>query len=254
MNITFLGTGTSQGVPVIGCKCSVCSSTNPKDKRLRTSIMFSFDDKNIVVDTGPDFRAQMLRENVSNVHAVLYTHGHKDHTAGLDDVRPICFRHNKEVDIYLEQSVFNWLKKEFEYIFNPEFNYPGIPRISTNIITSQPFSILGKTIIPIRGYHYKLPVLGFRIDDVTYITDMSSIPTEEIEKIKGSKLLIINALQKEDHVSHFNLSESIEIAKLINAEQTYFIHMSHTLGVHDDIETELPKNINLSYDGLKVTI
>ena len=254
MKITFLGTGTSQGIPVIGCECEVCTSTDPTDKRLRTSVMFSFDDKNIVIDTGPDFRMQMLRSKITNVHAILYTHGHKDHTAGLDDVRPICFKHKKEMDIYLEQPVLDWLSKEFEYIFDEKFNYPGIPRVKPNIITTSPFSLFGKTITPIRGYHYKLPVLGYRIGDITYITDMNRIEPEEIEKIKGSKVLIINALQKEPHISHFKLSESIEIAQLINAERTYFIHMSHTLGKHQEIQEELPKNIFLSYDNLEVIV
>lgn len=252
MEVTFLGTGTSQGIPVIGCNCKVCLSKNPKDTRLRTSIMLSFNGKNIIIDTGPDFRAQMLREKVTDIHAILYTHGHKDHTAGLDDVRPICFKHNKEIDIYAEQIVLDWLSKEFEYVFDPKFNYPGIPRIKPNIITTDPFELLGKKIIPIRGYHYKLPVLGFRIEHLTYITDMNAIPNEEYEKIRGSKILIINALQKEPHLSHFKLSESIEIAQEINAKQTYFIHMSHVLGLHDDIQLELPNGISLSYDGLKI--
>lgn len=254
MKVTFLGTGTSQGVPVIACNCEVCLSKNEKDKRLRTSVMFSFNGKNIVIDTGPDFRAQMLREKVDNIDAILYTHGHKDHTAGLDDVRPICFKHKKEINLYAEQIVFDWLSKEFEYIFDPKFNYPGIPRVNPNIITNTPFEILGLTIIPIRGLHYKLPVLGYRIGPVTYITDMNYISEEEIEKIKGSEVLIINALQKHDHISHFKLSESIEIAKQIKAKQTYFIHMSHLLGTHDEIEKELPENINLSYDGLSFSI
>lgn len=254
MKVTFLGTGTSQGIPVIGCPCEVCNSTNSKDNRLRTSIMVSFDDKNIVIDTGPDFRMQMLRNRVSDVHAILYTHGHKDHTAGLDDVRPICFKHQKEMDIYLEKSVLHWLSKEFEYIFDEKFNYPGIPRVNPNIITTEPFDLLGKRIIPIRGYHYKLPVLGYRIGDLTYITDMNRIEPEELEKIKGSKVLIINALQKEPHISHFKLSESIEIAQEVNANKTYFIHMSHTLGLHDEIQAELPENIFLSYDNLEVII
>lgn len=254
MKITFLGTGTSQGIPVIACNCKVCSSPNPKDKRLRTSVMFSFNDKNIVVDTGPDFRAQMLREKVDNIEAVLYTHNHKDHVAGLDDVRPLCFKHNKEIDIYGEQYVLDSLAREFNYIFNDEFNYPGIPRVNANKITTEPFTIAGKTIIPIRGLHYKLPVLGFRIDKITYLTDMNSISEEELNKIKDSEVLVINALQKEPHISHFKLSESIEIAKKINAKKTYFIHMSHTLGTHEEIQKELPEGIELSYDGLSVEI
>jgi phosphoribosyl 1,2-cyclic phosphate phosphodiesterase len=254
MKITFLGTGTSQGIPVIACNCKVCSSPNPKDKRLRTSVMFTFDDKNIVVDTGPDFRAQMLREKVDNIEAVLYTHNHKDHVAGLDDVRPFCFKHHKEINIFAEQYVLDALAREFEYIFNPTFNYPGIPRVNPNLINTNPFQLAGKTIIPIRGFHYKLPVLGFRVDDIAYLTDMNSIPEEELNKIKGVKFLVINALQKEPHISHFKLSESIEIAKMINAEKTFFIHMSHTLGTHDEINKELPKGIELSYDGLSVEV
>lgn len=254
MEVTFLGTGTSQGIPVIGCECEVCTSKNEKDKRLRTSIMISFDDKNIVIDTGPDFRTQMLREKVKDIDAILYTHGHKDHTAGLDDVRPICFKHNKEIDIYAEQLVLDWLAKEFEYIFDDKFNYPGIPRVKANKITTKPFKLLNKKIIPIRGLHYKLPVLGFRIDDLTYITDMNAITDKELEKVKGSKVLIINALQKEPHISHFKLSESIEIAQKVNAGQTYFIHMSHVLGTHNEIMKELPKTMQLAYDGLKIKV
>ena len=254
MKITFLGTGTSQGIPVIACNCKVCSSPNPKDKRLRTSVMFSFDGVNIVVDTGPDFRAQMLREKVDDIEAILYTHNHKDHVAGLDDVRPLCFKHNKEINIYAEKPVLDSLAKEFEYIFNPDFNYPGIPRVKAIKIDTKPFKVAGKTIIPIRGLHYKLPVLGFRIDDVTYITDMNYISDEELNKVDGSKVLIINSLQKESHISHFKLSESIEIAKKVNADKTFFIHMSHTLGTHDAIQQELPKGIELSYDGLIVEV
>lgn len=254
MELIFLGTGTSQGIPVIGCACEVCTSTNPKDNRLRTSIMITFDGKTIVIDTGPDFRAQMLREKVTDIDAILYTHCHKDHTAGLDDIRPICFKHQKEIELYAEKEVFDSLNKEFEYIFNKEFNYPGIPRVKPNIIDESPFTLLGKKIVPIRGYHYKLPVLGFRIENVTYITDMNFILDNEIEKIKGSKILIINALQKEPHISHFKLSEAIDIAHKIKAEKTYFIHMSHVMGRHTDIQKELPETIFLSYDGQKIRL
>ena len=252
IKITFLGTGTSQGIPVIACDCEVCKSTDSKDKRLRVSVLVEFEEKTIVIDTGPDFRAQMLRENVQNIDAVLNTHEHKDHVAGMDDVRPFCFKHKKEIEIYAEKRVLDSLKREFHYVFDPKFDYPGIPKINPNEITNQPFTILEKTIIPIRGFHHKLPVLGFRIDDFTYITDMNRIEKEELEKIKGTKILVINALQKTEHISHFTLAEALKIIKTIKPETAYLTHMSHILGKHEDVSKELPENVFLGFDGLTI--
>lgn len=254
MKITFLGTGTSQGIPVIACDCEVCQSKNEKDKRLRVSVLVETDKNTFVIDSGPDFRTQMLRAGVQDIDAILYTHEHKDHVAGMDDVRPFCFKHNKEIEIYGHKRVLDSLKKEFHYVFDERFNYPGIPRINPNEITNTPFEINGESITPIDGLHYKLQVFGFRIGDFTYITDMNSISDKEIEKVKGSKILVLNALQKTPHISHFTLNEAIEMAKKINADKTYFTHMSHTMGKHDKISKELPTNIELSYDGLIVDI
>ena len=254
MKITFLGTGTSQGIPVIACDCEVCISKNEKDKRLRVSVLIETEKNTLVIDSGPDFRTQMLRVKVQNIDGILYTHEHKDHVAGMDDVRPFCFKHKKEIEIYAHKRVLNQLKQEFHYVFDERFNYPGIPRINPNEITNTPFEINGETITPIDGLHYKLQVFGFRIGDFTYITDMNSISEEEIEKIKGTKVLVLNALQKTEHISHFTLEEAIEMVKLINPEKAYFTHMSHTLGLHDEIMNELPENIELGYDGLEITI
>ncbi|MEN8928691.1 MAG: MBL fold metallo-hydrolase [Flavobacteriales bacterium] len=254
MKITFLGTGTSQGIPVIACTCEVCQSKNEKDKRLRVSVLIETENNTLVVDSGPDFRTQMLRANVQNIDGILYTHEHKDHVAGMDDVRPFCFKHKKEIEIFAHQRVLNQLKQEFHYVFDERFNYPGIPRISANVITNTPFEINGETITPIDGLHYKLQVFGFRIGDFTYITDMNSISDEEVEKIKGTKVLVLNALQKKEHISHFTLDEAIEMVKRINPEKAYFTHMSHTLGLHADIMNELPENIELAWDGLEINL
>ncbi|MFT6002767.1 MAG: phosphoribosyl 1,2-cyclic phosphate phosphodiesterase [Flavobacteriales bacterium] len=254
MKITFLGTGTSQGIPVIACNCEVCQSNNDKDKRLRVSVLIETEKNTLVVDSGPDFRTQMLRANVQDIDAILYTHEHKDHVAGMDDVRPFCFKHNKEIEIYAHERVINQLKKEFHYVFDERFNYPGIPRINPNVISNTPFEINGETITPINGLHFKLQVFGFRIGDFTYITDMNAISEKEIEKIKGTKVLVLNALQKNPHISHFTLDEAIEMANKINPEKTYFTHMSHTLGLHDEISSELPENMFLGYDGLEIKL
>ena len=254
MKITFLGTGTSQGIPVIACNCEVCQSNNDKDKRLRVSVLIETEKNTLVVDSGPDFRTQMLRANVQDIDAILYTHEHKDHVAGMDDARPFCFKHNKEIEIYAHERVMNQLKKEFHYVFDERFNYPGIPRINPNVISNTPFEINGETITPINGLHFKLQVFGFRIGDFTYITDMNAISEKEIEKIKGTKVLVLNALQKNPHISHFTLDEAIEMANKINPEKTYFTHMSHTLGLHDEISSELPENMFLGYDGLEIKL
>jgi phosphoribosyl 1,2-cyclic phosphate phosphodiesterase len=253
LKITFLGTGTSQGVPVIGCKCSVCLSGNAKDKRLRTSVMIENKGNVFVIDTGPDFRQQMLRENVENLTAVVFTHEHKDHVAGLDDVRAFNYILKKNIDVYATERVQAALRREFHYIFSGD-DYPGIPRINVHTIGYDPFLINNTAFIPIKLFHYKLPVLGFRVGDFTYITDTNLIPEEEKEKIYGSKILVLNALRKEKHISHFNLEEAIELMKELKPEKGYLIHISHQLGLHSEIEKSLPDFIRLSYDGLCVEI
>ncbi|MEO8886717.1 MAG: MBL fold metallo-hydrolase [Mucilaginibacter sp.] len=252
MTVTFLGTGTSQGVPVIACGCEVCTSDDARDKRLRSSIMVQ-GDKTVVIDSGPDFRYQMLREKVQHLDAIVFTHEHKDHVAGLDDVRAFNYKQNSAIDVYAEERVQKALKNEFHYIF-AEFKYPGIPQISINTITGEPFNIGEITFNPIEVMHYRLPVKGFRINDFTYITDAKTITEAEIEKIKGSKILVINALQKQTHISHFTLEEAITFAREIGAEQTYLTHISHRLGKHEDISKELPAGVELAYDGLKLEI
>ncbi|RKD14521.1 MBL fold metallo-hydrolase [Pelobium manganitolerans] len=252
MKITFLGTGTSQGVPVIACGCEVCQSANPRDKRLRSSILISSDEKNVIIDTGPDFRQQMLRYNVQHLDAVVFTHAHKDHVAGLDDIRAFNFKQKAAMDIYATPEVEESLKREFYYIFS-EFKYPGIPQINIHHIGNKDFEIGDLHFTPIEVMHYKLPVLGFRVKDFTYITDAKTVSDAEFEKIKGTKILVINALQKEAHISHFTFDEAIAFAQKVGASQTYFTHISHRLGRHEDVSKELPAGINLAYDGLVVS-
>ncbi len=255
MKITFLGTGTSQGIPVIACQCEVCTSLDFRDQRLRTSIHIEIDQKSFVIDTGPDFRQQMLRERIKSLNAIIYTHEHKDHTAGLDDVRAFNFLQKKAVPIYARQHVIDQLKMEYNYIFNEKNNYPGIPQVDVHLLeNTDPFKIESIEFIPIEVMHYKLPVLGFRVGDFTYITDANYISDKEKAKIIGSKLLVINALQKEKHISHFNLSEAIELSQEIGADQTYFTHLSHKMGRHAYVEKELPDGISMAHDGLTITL
>ncbi|GAB2976208.1 MBL fold metallo-hydrolase [Mucilaginibacter puniceus] len=252
MTITFLGTGTSQGVPVIACGCEVCTSADTRDKRLRSSILVD-GDKTVVIDSGPDFRYQMLRANVQHLDALVFTHEHKDHVAGMDDIRAFNYKQNSPIDVWAEERVQAAIKKEFHYIFT-EFKYPGIPQVNLNTITNEPFLIGDVKFIPIEVMHYKLPVKGFRINDFTYITDAKTISESEKELIKGSSILVINALQKQTHISHFTLEEAIAFAQEIGAERTYFTHISHRLGRHEDISKDLPLGIELAYDGLKLDI
>lgn len=251
MKITFLGTGTSQGIPVITCNCMVCKSTDHRDKRLRVSVLIETDDKTIVIDSGPDFRYQMLRAGVKDLDAILFTHEHKDHVAGLDDIRPFNYLLKKNIDIYATERVQHALRKEFAYIF-AEAHYPGLPQIDLHTIADRPFYVGDNEIIPLHIMHYKLPILGFRIGDFSYITDAKTIAEETIEKIKGSRILVVNALQKEQHISHFTLDEAIEFSQLVDAETTYFTHISHNLGLHAVVEKELPANVKLAYDGLTI--
>ncbi|WP_316835115.1 MBL fold metallo-hydrolase [Pedobacter nutrimenti] len=252
MKVTFLGTGTSQGIPVISCGCEVCLSDDYRDKRLRTSVLLETDDKTIVIDSGPDFRYQMLRASVKDLDAIIYTHEHKDHIAGLDDIRPFNYLLKKNIDIYATIRVEQALRREFSYIFS-EIQYPGLPQINLHEISADHSFNIGETLIePIEIMHYKLPILGYRINDFTYITDAKTISDEAAEKIKGTKILVINALQIADHISHFNLEEAVTFAKKINAEVTYLTHISHNLGLHNEVEKVLPENIRLAYDGLTV--
>jgi phosphoribosyl 1,2-cyclic phosphate phosphodiesterase len=249
LKITILGTGTSQGIPVIACNCIVCRSTDHKDKRLRVSVLIETGDRTIVIDSGPDFRYQMLRANVKDLDAILFTHEHKDHVAGLDDIRPFNYLLKKNIEIYATERVQHALKKEFSYIF-AEAHYPGLPQIDLNTIADEAFPVGETTIIPLDIMHYKLPILGFRINDFVYVTDAKTISEETITKIEGAKILVVNALQKEQHISHFTLDEAIAFAQKIGAEETYFTHISHNMGLHEVVEKELPNNIKLAYDGL----
>jgi len=252
MKITFLGTGTSQGVPVIACKCNVCQSTNSKDKRLRTSILIHYNDKNIVIDTGPDFRQQMLTHNVKQLDAVLFTHEHKDHIAGLDDIRAFNYQSKQDMPIYATNQVQIGLKKEFHYIF-ADFKYPGIPKVEMNTIHNfKTFELFNKTITPIEVMHYKLPVTAYRIDNFSYVTDANFISVSEKEKLKGTEILVVNDLRKEEHISHFTLQQALDLIAEIKPKQAYLTHISHLLGSHDEVSLELPKNVSIAYDGLVI--
>ncbi len=249
LKITFLGTGTSSGIPMIACNCEVCTSTDKKDNRLRASILVQSSTTTIVVDTTPDFRYQMLREKVKKIDAVLFTHPHKDHIAGLDDIRAFNYFQQSSINIYANTLTQEALKKEFSYIF-AEKKYPGIPEIDLRTIDRQPFVIGDITIIPIPVWHLYMPVLGFRFGDFTYITDANKIEAEERKKITGSKIMVLNALREKKHISHFNLAEAIEIIQQLKVPEAYFIHLSHQIGKHQDVEKNLPAGIHLAYDGL----
>lgn len=253
MKITFLGSGTSQGVPVIACDCAVCTSEAPQDNRLRASILVEAQDKVIVIDSGPDFRYQMLRAKVQRLDAIVFTHEHKDHLAGMDDVRAFNHKQQSEIDIYAHARVQEALRREFAYIFS-HIKYPGVPLIHMHEINKQPFNIGEVALQPIEVMHFKLPVLGFRINNFTYITDAKTVSEEEKRKIRGSEILVINALQKDKHISHFTLEEAIEFAQEIGAEKTYLTHISHKMGRHKDVSKELPSGIELAYDGLIINL
>lgn len=253
MKITVLGSGTSQGVPVIACDCPVCSSENKEDKRLRSSIMITVNEQNFVIDTGPDFRQQMLRENVQSLRAVLFTHEHKDHIAGLDDVRAFNFKQKKHLDIFCSENVELALKREFHYAFSDD-KYPGIPQLSLNRIENQPFEIDNVIFTPIHVMHYKMPVFGYRIGDFTYITDAKTVSQSEIEKIKGSKILIINALHEQEHISHFNLKEALDFIAIVQPEKAFLTHISHLFGTSAYIKSILPKNVFLAQDGMVLNV
>ena len=253
MIITFLGTGTSQGVPVIACTCSVCRSADKRDRRLRSSVMITCNGHNVVIDTGPDFRYQMLRENVKVLSGIVFTHEHKDHIAGLDEVRAFNFFNKWKAQVYCTTAVEKELRREFAYAFE-DSKYPGLPEIELNRIDENPFSLEGIEFIPIKLMHMYMPVLGFRIGDFTYITDANSISDEEIDKVKGSHTIVLNALRREKHPSHFNLEEAVQLAQEIGAKETYFTHISHQLGQHAEVEKELPDGMYIAYDGLKLEV
>jgi phosphoribosyl 1,2-cyclic phosphate phosphodiesterase len=253
LKITFLGTGTSGGVPMIGCDCAICSSINEKDKRLRSSILVQSATTTLVVDTTPDFRTQMLRENVKKLDAVIFTHPHKDHIAGLDDIKAFNYFQKKAVEVYANKLTEEALRREFYYIF-AEKKYPGIPNINLHTVNDKPFVVGDIPVIPILVYHLKMPVLGFRFGDFTYITDANRIDEEEKEKIKGSKILVLNALRKKEHISHFTLSQAVNLVKELKIPEAYFTHISHQLGLNDEINNELPGNIRLAFDGLTLNI
>ncbi|MEI7471261.1 MAG: MBL fold metallo-hydrolase [Ferruginibacter sp.] len=250
LTITFLGTGTSSGVPMIACDCEVCKSSNEKDKRLRSSILIESPTTTLVIDTTPDFRTQMLRANVKKLDAVLFTHPHKDHVAGMDDVKAYNYFMQKPMEIYCNEITQQALMREFPYVFT-EQKYPGIPEININTIDQSPFMIGDIPVIPILVWHLKMPVFGYRFGDFTYITDANRIEEEEKNKIKGSKLLVLNALRKEKHISHFTLEESIQLIQELKIPNAYLTHISHQLGLTSNISKELPTGIELGWDTLK---
>lgn len=254
MKVTILGSGTSQGVPVIACNCDICKSSDPKDKRTRCSALIEVDGQTIVIDTGPDFRAQMLHANVQNLNAVLFTHEHKDHVAGLDDIRAFNFKQNgKPMSVYATPEVQEALKREFSYVF-AENKYPGVPEINLHTIGEDTFKVGTTTIVPIQVMHYKLPVTAFRIHNFAYVTDANYISKSQKEKLKGLKVLILNALRQSKHISHFNLEEAIELAQELGAETTYLTHISHLMGKHEEVSALLPEGIELAYDGLEIKL
>jgi phosphoribosyl 1,2-cyclic phosphate phosphodiesterase len=253
LTVTFLGTGTSQGVPFIGCDCAVCTSPDRHDKRLRCSIWIDTPEASIIIDAGPDFRYQTLRANIRRLDAIVFTHSHKDHIAGLDDVRAYNYFQNRPMDIWATADTEVALRREFSYVFENS-SYPGVPQLNMNRIDpSRSFSVNGIEIVPIRVLHYKMEVLGFRIGSFTYITDANYIAPEEIDKVRGSEAVVLNALRHQEHISHYTLAEAINVATEIGAQDTYFTHISHQLGLHLEIDSHLPFGTHLAYDGLKLS-
>lgn len=254
MKIYFLGTGTSQGIPVIGSQHPVCKSTNHKDKRLRVSVWIQTDDLSLVIDCGPDFRQQMLTSGCPKIDAFLFTHEHADHTAGIDDIRPFNFKQGA-IPVYAEYRVIENLKKRFDYIFETENKYPGAPSVEIHEVFNENFFSIGlQKIIPIQVFHGSLPVLGYRIDNFAYLTDVKTIENVEIEKLKGLEVLVVNALREEPHQTHFNLKEALSFIQLINPKKAYLTHISHNMGFHDDVQQKLPKNVYVAYDNLEITL
>ena len=253
LKITFLGSGTSSGVPMIACSCEVCTSANKKDKRLRSSILVQSANTTLVVDTGPDFRYQMLRENIKHLDAILFAHPHKDHMAGLDDIRAFNFLHKKPMDVYADSLTEEALRRDFYYAFT-DTKYPGIPDLDLHTITLDPFVIGDIPVIPILVWHLKMPVMGFRFGKFTYITDANHIDAESKEKIRGSEILVLNALRKQKHISHFTLDEAVAMTTELGVPLAYFTHISHQMGLHEEIESGLPGGIHLAYDRLVIEV
>jgi phosphoribosyl 1,2-cyclic phosphate phosphodiesterase len=253
LDIKFLGTGTSSGVPMIGCDCQVCTSKDSRDNRLRSSIMLNSSQVNIVVDTTPDFRYQMLRTNTKHVDAILFTHPHKDHIAGLDDIRAFNFFSRKPMQLFANYLTEEALRRDYYYAF-AESKYPGVPEIVLNQIDDKPFQVGGLDVIPIEVWHLKMPVLGFRFGKFTYITDANRLDDEAKEKVRGSEIMVVNALRKEKHISHFNLAEAVKLVQELEVPRAYFTHISHQLGLHEEVSKDLPPGIELAYDGLQISI
>lgn len=253
LKVTFLGTGTSQGIPVVGSTHPVCLSNDPKDKRLRVSVLVEVDGLNIVIDCGPDFRQQMLANNVKRVDAILFTHEHSDHTVGLDDIRPFFFKQG-DIPIYAHERVMQSLKKRFDYIFASENKYPGAPSVGENVIENLPFKVKNVQVLPVNVMHNRVQVFGFRIQEFAYITDAKTIEQEEAEKLKGVEVLVLNALRKEPHHSHLSLGEALEFIKEIKPKRAYLTHISHVMGFHAEVQQTLPENVFLAYDNLQITI
>lgn len=253
LRITILGSGTSTGVPLIGCNCAVCTSSNPKDKRLRTSIKVATENTTFVIDTTPDFRYQMLRTNTTHLDAVVFTHPHRDHYAGLDDIRPFNFFSGQPMKIFANELTQVAIKRDFYYAFEKE-KAIGLPEMQIHTIDTEPFLVGDLQLLPIQVMHREMPVLGFRMGDFSYITDANYIASIEREKIKGSQILVLNALRNEAHPTHFTLAEAIEVVKDLAVPTVYFTHFSHQIGLHDEVEAHLPKGIHLAYDGLQLTL
>lgn len=253
LKITFLGTGTSQGIPIIACNCEVCQSADLNDKRLRASILIEIGEQKIVVDAGPDFRQQMLKVNLTRLDAILLTHEHVDHLFGLDDIRAFNWVQKHPTDIYAEERVQNAIRRVFNYVF-ANFKYPGIPQMNLHLIENKPFSIGETEVIPVRGLHYKLPVYGFRIGKMAYLTDVNSISDDEKEKLKGLDVFVVNALRKEEHISHFTLDQALQVIDELKPKKAYLTHISHQMGFHAEVSRELPPNIFLASDGLEIDL
>jgi phosphoribosyl 1,2-cyclic phosphate phosphodiesterase len=254
LKVYFLGTGTSQGIPVIGSRHPVSMSADAKDKRLRVSVWIHWDSHSFVVDCGPDFRHQMLACGCGHIDGILYTHEHADHTAGLDDIRPFNFRYG-EIPVYAHKRVIENLKRRFDYVFETENKYPGAPSVNPiEVVNNIPFAVGDKMAIPINVFHGSLQVFGYRIDDFAYLTDVKTIEPDEIEKLRGVKVLVVNALREEAHHSHFNLQEALDFIALVGPERTYLTHISQTFGFHDEIQAMLPANVFVAYDNLEITI
>lgn len=253
MEITILGSGTSQGIPVIGSDHPVSFSENPKDKRLRVSVLVKHKGYNFLIDCGPDFRQQILSNPIERLDAILYTHEHSDHTIGLDDIRPFFFKQG-DIPVYAHERVMHSLKKRFDYIFASENKYPGAPSVKENIITNKAFRIFGIPVLPINAMHNRVQVFGFRIENFAYLTDVKTMEPEEVKKLKGVEVLVVNALRKEPHHSHLNLEEALELIEAVKPKQAYLTHISHHMGFHDEVQAELPENIFLAYDNLKIRL